>query len=296
MRPGLAHFLSKSRRIVAVLALLPLVGTSALELIACRGGSPAGRPAGPARGACPSGEVRSGCPCPPPLEPFAGACADRAVIAAACGPRPELPGAVPCAPIECGRGEAFDPLKGICIPPRELADQPEVAWLGLHEGEKLVCTEGVLEVSQGRVGCRPATLCRSRTMWNGKACTKPVPCEVGYFRDIAGCKPFTAEGAVDLPTWAKKVLEPAICPLLPVSSNPENFRILLDAPGNALAHLSIAVEATTDVPLVRRAAEAHAEALRSLQGDVTTTHADITVTCVGRAFPSPKVEVPDAGP
>ena len=292
MRPGLAQFLPKSRPIVAVVVLTFL---SALEATGCKEtASPA---ATKIPGCADAPGVRVGCPCPAPLEPFAGGCAARAVLAEGCGPRPD-PTDLNCAAVICGRGEAFDPLRGTCLPSKELAELPEVAWLGLHEGEKLVCAEGSLELAQGRVGCRPATLCRSRTVWDGKACTKPASCPVGAYRDGAVCKPFVTNGAVDLPTWAKRVLEPSICPLLPVTTSAESFRIAIDAPGNALAHLSLSVESTaTDLPLVRHAAEAHLEALRSLQGDATTTKADLTVTCPGRPFPSPKVDVSqDAGP
>lgn len=293
MSPGLAHFSPKSRRIVALLAVAIV---SALQVTACRGTASPTAPSTPSCTGDRAAEVRVGCPCPPPLEGFAGGCAERTVVASACGPRPEGTDA-PCAPVVCGRGEAFDPAKGICIPPKELADQPEVAWLGLHEGERLACTDGTLEIAQGKIGCRPPRLCRGRTTWNGKACVKPDTCLVGSYRDTIGCKPFVTDGAVDLATWAKNVLEPALCPLLPVSSNVETFRLVLDAPGNALAHLSISVESTSpDLAIVRRAAEAHVEGLRSLQGDATTTHASHVVTCVGHPFASPKVEVPDAGP
>lgn len=172
-------------------------------------------------------------------------------------------------------------------------DLPEVAWLGLHEGEKAFCSEGSLELSQGRIGCRPATLCRARTRWDGKSCSKPLPCPVGSYREEALCKPFVTHTAVDLSLWADKVLKPELCALLAVNLTAETFHVVVDAPGNALAELSLAVESassTPNFPAIRHAAEAHAEALRSIHGDTTTSHLELRVVCAALTFPPPKIQ------
>jgi hypothetical protein len=239
------------------------------------------------------------------------------------------------------------------VAPRELAEMPEIAWLGLHEGEHLVCpAEGELELSSGHAGCRPSSVCRFREAWDGVRCVNEPPCPVGAFRplrkkpsapldagadsgadgstgaqladasttktkdagsananadagtDAGGtplpleaCRSFVEGRTVDLAAWARLVLERDLCAVLPVMPAAETFRISLDVPGNDLAQLSVTVENTTAAHalgsaevLARRAVEADVEGLRSLQLQASTPHVDLTVTCPGRTFGSPRVE------
>ena len=315
-----------------------LVSLAALVsgIAGCRGSSVAS-------GSCSGTKVEVGCPCPAGLDSVGGGCASRVVAAPLCGARPEAE--LACARVSCPRGDAFDPSRGLCVAPRELSEMPEIAWLGLHEGEHLECPgEGQLELSNGHAGCRPASVCRFREAWDGVRCVSEPPCPVGSFRplrkkpsvsidagtdggrdgsalvssadasvakkpnagaDDAGatplpieeCRSFVQGRTVDLAAWARAVLERDLCPVLPVMPAAETFRIALDVPGNDLAQLSTTVENTTASHslgsaevLARRAVEADVEGLRSLQLEASTPHVEITVTCPGHTFGSPRVE------
>ena len=306
---------------------LGAASVAAVGLVAgCRG-------TGVAPGTCGGTKVEVGCPCPAGLDSVGGGCASRAVGAALCGARPESE--LACTRVTCPKGDAFDPSRGLCVAPRELSEMPEIAWLGLHEGEHLVCPgEGELELSNGHAGCRPSSTCRFREAWDGVHCVSEPPCAVGSFRPLrkkpstpldAGAdggrvasapaaghdagtkKPNTSEvdaGATPLPIEAcvsfmqgRTVIERDLCPVLPVMPNTETFRIALDVPGNDLAQLSTTVENTTATHglgsaevLARRVVEADVEGLRSLQLEASTPHVEITVTCPGHTFGSPKVE------
>jgi len=237
-----------------------------------------------------------GCPCPKTLVAVGGSCALPTTHLGTCGPH--LADAEACE-IVCGRGEALDPAKGTCLSTKELADLPEAAWLGLHEGERLTCPAGVLELGQGKVGCRAANLCRFGTSWDGKACVTPAPCPVGSLRDGASCKPFVGPAGADLALWADKVLRPAVCALISLNASVETYHLSVDAPGNDLSHASSSVESVApEVGTVRKAIEAYVEALRAIQGPATSTRTELTVTCPGHPLTPPKIEPkdPDAGP
>jgi hypothetical protein len=136
-----------------------------------------------APGTCGGTKVEVGCPCPTGLDSVGGGCASRAIGAALCGARPESQ--LACARVTCPKGDAFDPSRGLCVAPRELSEMPEIAWLGLHEGEHLVCPgEGELELSNGHAGCRPSSTCRFREAWDGVHCVSEPPCPVGSFRPL----------------------------------------------------------------------------------------------------------------
>lgn len=283
MALALAQFPWKSRSIFVLTIVSAAV---ALEAPAC---APPGPAAGlPAPTSCDTTEVRAGCPCPKPLEAVAGGCADHAVLLATCGPHPA--GSDTCV-VACGTGEALDPTKGTCLSSKEVGDLPEAAWLGLHDGERLTCPTGTLEVGTGKIGCRPANLCRFNQTWDGKACQTPAPCPAGTFRDGPTCRPFVGPSGVDLALWGDKILRPAVCPLLPLDTSPVIFHIAIDAPGNDLAHLSTSVESTSvDIATVRKTLESYADALRSLQGAGTATKTELTVTCPGQTLSAPKIQ------
>ena len=264
---------------------------ASLEATGCKPSAPPPLPVA----SCDTTETRVGCSCPKSLVAVGGACADHAAELATCGPHPST---VDTCAVACERGEALDPTKGSCIPAKEVAEIPEASWLGLHEGERLTCPTGALELGHGKLGCRPASFCRYHQVWNGKTCVISEPCPVGQYREGGACKPFAGPSGVDLPLWAEKVVRPAVCALVPVSSTPETYHLTLDAPGNELAHLSSAVESSApEVNAVRRAVEAYAEAVRSIQGPVSSTKAELTIVCPGQTLSAPKIEPkdPDAG-
>lgn len=316
----------------------PLLATALVSLAAFVSGVAGCRGSSLPPGTCGGTKVEVGCPCPVGLDSVGGGCASRVVAAALCGARPESE--LACTRVTCPKGDAFDPSRGLCVAPRELSEMPEIAWLGLHEGEHLLCPgEGELELSNGHAGCRPSSTCRFREAWDGVHCVSEPPCPVGSFRplrkkptasldagadggrdaaaDDAGAKKLDASVAdagatplpieacvsfmqgrtVDLAAWAHAVIERDLCPVLPVMPNTETFRVVLDVPGNDLAHLSTTVENTTATRslgsaelLARRAVEADVEGLRSLQLEASTPHVELTVTCPGHTFGSPKVE------